>query len=126
MNRTVSIVRYAKLESGWRRGAVVMTPNGKIKHPYMIQGGVEVSAPQGRYQLLKYEGKRSVYTDLGNNPTEALSLFKAAHDKARKHTAAIEAAEAAGLDVVKPTGAKFTNPQGQNAKAMRGRLPDPA
>lgn len=99
MNSTLTLVRYAKLESGWRRGKIVKTPNGKIKHPYMLVGGQEIEAPQGRYQSLHYDGKRPVYTDLGNDPTHALSKFKAAQMKAGKRVEAIRAAEAAGLTI---------------------------
>ncbi len=99
MNSTFTLVRYAKLEKGWRRGKIVKTPNGKIKHPYVLVGGQEIEAPQGRYQILRYDGKRPVYTDLGNDPTQALSKFKAAEKQAEKKVEAIRAAEAAGLTI---------------------------
>lgn len=99
MNSTLSLIRYAKLEKGWRRGKIVKTPNGKIKHPYMMVSGQETEAPQGRYQILRYEGKKPIYDDLGNNPSEALSKFKVAQKQAEKRTEAIRAAEAAGLSI---------------------------
>lgn len=99
MNSTLTLVRYAKLENGWRRGKIAKTSNGKIKHPYMMVGGQETEAPQGRYQILRYEGKKPIYDDLGNDPSEALCRFKAAEKQAEKRTEAIRAAEAAGLSI---------------------------
>lgn len=99
MNRTVRLVRYAKLDSGWRRGAVVMLGNGRIKHPYMMYAGAETEAPEGRYQLLRYDGNKPAYTDVGNNPTEALSRLKAQQGKAAAHVEAVVAAKKAGLEI---------------------------
>jgi len=99
VNSTLTLVRYARLENGWRRGKIVKLPNGKIKHPFMMIGRQETEAPQGRYQMLRYEGSRPVYEDLGNDPTQALSRFKAAEAKAGKRVEAIKAAEAAGLKI---------------------------
>jgi integrase len=98
MNRTLTIVRYAKLENGWRRGAVVMQRNGKLKHGFMMQGGVEILAPQGRYQMVRYEGNKPVYTDLGNDPTDAVNRFRSEESKTNVRVAAV----AAGLEVVSP------------------------
>jgi integrase len=99
MNSTLSLVRYAKLENGWRRGKIIKQPNGKIKHPFMQVGGVATEAPQGRYQILRYEGTRPIYNDLGNEPSEAMSRFKAEVAKAAKRAEAIKAAEKAGLRI---------------------------
>ena len=103
MNRTVSLVRYAAIEGkGWRRGAVVLqTKNGKLKHPYMVVGKQEVAAPNGRYQIRKYEGVNPVYIDLGNDPTDALNRFRSEESKKN----AREQAVLAGLEVVNPEDA---------------------
>ena len=96
MNRTLSLIRYAKLEGkGWRRGSVVLNKNGKLRHPFMMHGGEAIEAPNGRYQLVRYEGKREVYTDLGNDPTDALTRYRAEESKQNVRLAAI----AAGLDI---------------------------
>lgn len=98
MNRTLTLVRYAKLENGWRRGAVVMHRNNKIKHPFMVIGGQEVEAPQGRYQITRYEGKKPIYDDLGNDPTDALARYRAEEAKQTARSAAITA----GLEIAEP------------------------
>jgi len=98
MNRTVTLVRYARLENGWRRGAVVMTRNGKLKHPYMIVKGQEVQAPQGRYQIVRYDGKRPIYTDVGNDPTDALARCHSEESTQNARVAAVTAS----LEIVEP------------------------
>lgn len=112
MNSTLAMVRYAKLENGWRRGKIIKQANGKIKHPFMLVGGVETDAPQGRYQIIRYNGTRPVYTDLGNDPTAAMSRFKAEESKAGKRVDAIKAAEKAGLKI------EEEEPAGEKAKTL--------
>jgi hypothetical protein len=69
MNRTVSLLRYASVPGkGWRRGAVVMTRNGKLKPDVMLVSGTEVHCPNGRYRMRQYQGKNPVYTELGTDP----------------------------------------------------------
>ena len=97
MNRTLSLVRYAAIDGkGWRRGPAVLTKNGHLKADAMILSGVEFLAPNGRFQIVRYEASRPVYTDLGNDPKEALRLFRAAEGKLE----AQRMAEAAGLQVI--------------------------
>lgn len=112
MNSTLSLVRYAKLENGWRRGKIIKQANGKIKHPFMMVAGKETDAPQGRYQILQYDGTRPVYTDLGNDPMDAMSRFKAEEKKAEKRVDAIKAAEKAGLKI------EEEEPAGEKAKTL--------
>jgi integrase len=99
MNSTLSLVRYAKLKNGWRRGKIIKQSNGKIKHPFMTHGGVEIEAPQGYYQTLRYEGKKPVYGEPIHDPSEALSRFKAELAKGAKRVEAVKAAEKAGLKI---------------------------
>lgn len=97
VNRTLSLIRYAAVDGkGWRRGPAVLTKNGHVKPNVMLLGGVEIDCPNGRYQIVRYEDRRPVYTDLGNDPKEALRLFRAAEGKLQ----AQRIAEAAGLQVV--------------------------
>jgi integrase len=102
MNRTLTLVRYATIDGkGWRHGAVVLNKNGKLKADVMTVGGREVHCPTGRYQLLKYEGAKPVYVNLGDDPTDALNRFRAEEQKRDARNAAI----AAGLEVVTPEDA---------------------
>ena len=97
MNSTLTLLRYAAVEGkGWRRGAVVLTKNSRIKPDVMTIGGVEVHCPNGRYQMRRYQGKLPVYAELGNDPTDALNRFRAAESKLNARTAA----KAAGLEVI--------------------------
>jgi integrase len=122
MNRTLTLVRYAAVEGkGWRRGAVVLNKNGKLKADLMMSGGREVHCPTGRYQLRKYEGARPVYIDLGNDPTDALNRFRAEETKRD----ARESALAAGLEVVSPEDAtrKTIKQYAADFLAMHRNLP---
>jgi integrase len=118
MNSTLSLVRYAKLENGWRRGKIVKQANGKIKHPFMLVGGKETDAPQGTYQIIQYDGSRPVYTDLGNDPMDAMSRFKAEEKKAEKRVDAIKAAEKAGLKI------ELEQPADEKAKTLTSLATD--
>lgn len=96
MNKTLSLIRYAKLEKGWRRGAVVIGKTGKLKPNVMIFGGAEVPCPDGRYQIVQYNGTKPIYTDLGNDPVDAFARFKAAEGKQNVRMAAVRA----GIELV--------------------------
>jgi integrase len=102
MNRTLSLLRYAATGKGWRRGAVVLSKNGKLKADTMLVSGVEVHCPKGRYQMRKYEGTRPVYIDLGNDPSDALNRYRAEETKKNAREQAIRA----GLEVVTPDDTK--------------------
>lgn len=67
MNRSLSLVRYARTDKGWRRGAAVVGKNGRIKADCMMLSEKEVQCPDGRYQIVRYEGAKPAYTDLGNS-----------------------------------------------------------
>ncbi len=105
MNDTLSLIRYASIEGkGWRRGAAVFTNNGRLKPKVMRLGGVEVYCPSGRYQMRRYQGRNPVYTELGNDPTDALNRFRAEEAKLKARAAAI----AAGLEVLTPDESRKT------------------
>lgn len=91
MNRTLTLLRFAKLDTGWRRGKAVLLSNGKIRHPYMMVGGKAVAAPTGRYQIVRYDGRKPVYVELGNDPTEALAKYKIEVSKHNMRCTAIQA-----------------------------------
>lgn len=105
MNRTLSLLRYASVPGkGWRRGAVVITKNGKLKPDVMLVSGIEVHSPTGRYQMRQYQGKNPVYTELGTEATDALNRFRAEESKLAAKAAAI----AAGLEVLSPDEGRKT------------------
>jgi integrase len=90
VNSTITLTRLARLDMGWRRGATILSKNGKLKHPFMLIGGIEVNAPNGRYQLRTYNGKLPVYTDIGDDPTDALARFRAEELKLSAKKAAVK------------------------------------
>jgi len=96
MNKTLSLIRYAKLEKGWRRGAAVIGKTGKLKPNVMIFGGAEVPCPDGRYQIVQYNGTKPIYTDLGNDPADAMAQYRAAESKQGVRLAAVRA----GIELV--------------------------
>jgi len=114
MNRTLKLIRYAKLDSGWRRGAVVLTRNGKLKHPYMKVAGRETEAEQGRYKIVRYEGNKPIYTDLGNDPVDALARYRAEEMKLNARRAAGDA----GLSIAEPEPEPKTRTLKQDADAF--------
>jgi|HubBroStandDraft_5_1064220.scaffolds.fasta_scaffold34659_3 hypothetical protein len=61
-NRKVSLLWYCRTPRGWRRFTVVTGHQG-----------VEVSYPEGRYELLVYEGRKPVYKRAGDNAADALT-----------------------------------------------------
>lgn len=73
----------------------------------MRLGGGAIHCPNGRYQMRKYQGKNPVYTELGNDPTEALNRFRAEETKVKARAAAI----AAGLEVVSANDTLSVFPQ---------------
>ena len=92
MNRSLKLIRYANVEGkGWRRGQVVKLKNGKLKAGVMILGGVEVACPNGRYQMLRYEQDKAVYTDLGNDAAEAWTRYSLESTKQDVKLAAVDA-----------------------------------
>ncbi len=105
MNQTVTLVRYASIEGkGWRRGAAVFTKNGRLKPDVMRLGGVEVQCPNGRWQMRQYQGRNPVYTELGEDSTDALNRFRAEESRMQARAAAI----AAGLEVLSPSESQKT------------------
>lgn len=71
-NTQVRVFRLCKTPDGWRRYPVVLAKNGKIKHNMVRVSGEEKEYPVGRYQLRFYEGSRTVWKDVGNDPSEAI------------------------------------------------------
>lgn len=71
-NTRVVLMRLCKTPKGWRRYPAVFSKNGKLKANTVLDGGEEKEYLIGRYQLRYYEGRKPVYKDVGENPSEAL------------------------------------------------------
>jgi integrase len=85
-NETVTLLRYAKIPGlGWRRGTAIIGKTGKVTPDYMLLGKRKekrkVHAPEGHYELRRYDGRSPRYKKLGNDPTEALDALERAQSE---------------------------------------------
>lgn len=81
-NRTISLIRYAHIPNlGWKRGLPVIAKNGRIKPNWMYVNGIAVEAPNGKYQLQYYVGRKPVRKSIGNDLDAALEILEAAQKK---------------------------------------------
>lgn len=95
-NRKVSLMWYCRTPRGWRRFPVVMGKNNRIRHTFVTDGDVEVSYPEGHYELLHYEGRKPRYRNVGAVAADAAT----ARDKEANLLVAKDSAVAAGAKVV--------------------------
>jgi integrase len=103
-NRRVSVVRYCKTENGWRRYAVAMGRNGRIRPDFVIINGEQRGPyPEGHYDLRMYEGSKVLYKNVGEDPTDALS----ARDREIHLLIARDSARSAGVQLVEETDARI-------------------
>ena len=85
-----------KTDSGWRRYPVVMGRNGKLRPGFALVKGEPVFYPEGHYLLRTYQGTKTVYQNVGNNPADALNAqHRATHLQLVKGSA-----RAAGIKIV--------------------------
>lgn len=71
-NTRVVLMRLCKTPKGWRRYPAVFAKNGRLKANFVLEAGEEKEYPVGRYQLRYYEGRKPVYKDVGEIPSEAI------------------------------------------------------
>ena len=101
-NRKVTLLRYCKTEVGWRRFPVVIGKTGKVKPNAVLVKGQECIYPEGSYCLRLYRGQTPVYINVGTDPSEALL----AQRREESLLTARHSAQAAGIDIVEPSGRK--------------------
>jgi integrase len=97
MANTATLLRYAKTPTGWRRGLIVTSRNGRVKPDSMLVQGVEVPIPPtSQYQIRFYENGKAKYQSMGTD-------YEAAKTMMGKYTASrnIEAANVT-LGITKP------------------------
>ncbi|MGB9415100.1 MAG: site-specific integrase [Acidobacteriaceae bacterium] len=75
-NTAVTLLLMAKTGNGWQRLPVVFGRNGKIRPQYALVDGEPVHCPQSYYTLRHFEGKRTVWTRLKDNATDALNEWE--------------------------------------------------
>ena len=95
-NRTITLYRKVKTETGWRRYPAVFAANGRLKPEYVVIAGEEVRIPGGHFELRSFEGSKTVWKRVNGGPAEATAALKTAQAKA---SARVEA-ERAGVAVV--------------------------
>lgn len=71
-NTRVILMRLCKTPKGWRRYPAVFAKNGRLKANIVMEGGEEKEYLVGRYQLRYYDGRKPIYKDVGENPSEAI------------------------------------------------------
>src|ERR1035441_6821336 len=94
----VSLMWYAKTESGWKRFPALTGRNGRIKKGYVLIDGTERSYPDGHFELRFYEGRKTKYKNVGTDATEAINE----RDRIRNLGDARESAAAAGVTLNEP------------------------
>lgn len=92
-NRTVTLIRICKTESGWRRYPVAFGKNGRIRPGWVMVNNEPEYYKQGRYELRLYEGSKLVYKPASEHASEALT----ARDRMERKLIAKESAHAAGI-----------------------------
>lgn len=97
-NTKATLVRYAKTESGWRRGTVVVAKNGRVNPAVMMVNGATVAIdPKSIYQIRFYEGSKARYSNVGFD-------YEAASQMLEKYTASRQLEKANGvLGIIVPT-----------------------
>ena len=97
-NVRASLIVYARLSDGWRRGSLVKSksePTG-FRPNAMVFKGTTLTVEDPNYLIRTYEGSKAKYTSAGHDLTAALELLK---DK--QATIAKDAADAR-LGIVRP------------------------
>jgi hypothetical protein len=71
-NKEVAVVRNCKTPKGWKRYPVVYDKKGKIRPGFVMVSGEAQRFLVGRYHVRWYEGRKTVYKDVGDDPRRAL------------------------------------------------------
>lgn len=98
-NLKVSLYWHCKTEVGWRRfPAIFGRKNGRLRTGIVIVGGEERTYPEGHFHLRTYKGDRTVFRNVGSDPSVALAAQQREEiaRRAEKYTAGT------GIKVVRP------------------------
>ena len=75
-NRTITFLRVCKTDDGWQRLPIVMGKNGRIRPGYALVDGEPVAFPDGHYVLRSYEGKRTIFRNVGEDAADAMATWQ--------------------------------------------------
>lgn len=92
------IIRYKPLEGAWKRSAVVVGANGRIKPGHALIEGVPTPVSPYQYQVRYYVDRKAKFEPAGTNVSEAEALRR----RIEVQASATAVAEKAGLEVVVP------------------------
>jgi len=110
-NKLATLMWLCKTEAGWKRYPVMMAKNGRVRTGHVTVGDGERHYPEGRFQVRTFEGKRTVFTNAGVDPGEAVTkCAKMAFKKdtiARVADAGLELKEEAGRVLLSKAVAEF-------------------
>ena len=98
----VTLVWYARTESGWKRFPVITGRNGRIKKGSVLVDGREHKFPDGHFELRYYENRKTKYRNAGTDATEAVNQC----DRLQSLSDAKASAMSAGVTVNEPTTRK--------------------
>ncbi len=94
--KAVALMWYCRTPKGWRRFPVCLGGNNRVKHGYVMVGGVLTHFPEGRYEIRLYENRKKVYKRAGDNAADAM----AARDREEHLVSAKQSAMEAGVKIV--------------------------
>jgi len=103
-NQAVTLLLVAKIEKGWRRLPVAFGRNGKIRPHHAQIGDEQVHLAGSYYALRHFEGTKTVWTNVGENATDALAARNRELNVRRAKNMAVKA----GVTVLEKDDARHT------------------
>jgi hypothetical protein len=77
--------------SGWRRFPAAMGRNGKIRLQFAQVRNTQLHYPKGHYDLRHTEDRKTVWTNVGSDATEALNATNTSHYRHNLNDRGVEA-----------------------------------
>ena len=94
--KKVVLYWHCKTPEGWKRYPAAMGRNGKVRPGYAQVGHAQILHEEGHYVLRQTEGRKTIWTNVGVDPSHA----KAEQILVASRLIAQQAAQAAGTEIV--------------------------
>jgi integrase len=98
--KKVALYWHCKTPEGWKRYPASFGRSGKVRPGYAQIGKAQTHYPEGHYELRSTEERKTIWTNVGQEPAHA----RAEQILAESRMAAKSAAEAAGTQIVETGG----------------------
>ena len=98
--KKVALYWHCKTPEGWKRYPAAIGRNGKVRPGHAQVGHAQTLYPEGHYVLRQTEGRKTVWTNVGDDASHA----KAEQILVSSRVAAKSAAQAAGTEIVEIGG----------------------